>query len=70
MKAVMYFIVFIAALAALGIAGESDRVNQIIYTMPRDTYYEIFDSLSIHGQRPSDREIADFYMRNYDHARD
>ena len=70
MKTVIYFIVFIAVVAALGIAGESDRVNHIIQSMPRETYYEIFDSLTIHGQRPSDQEIADFYMRNYDHARD
>lgn len=70
MKAIAYIAVFIAVFAALGIAGEADRVNAIIHSMPRDTYNEIYDSLTIHGQQPSDREIADFYMRNYDHAGD
>lgn len=66
MKKILTFFATILVLAAFLLAGEIDRTNEIIYTMPEATYYEIRDSLhTIHNEEPSESQIADFYIKNY-----
>lgn len=55
----------IAFIMALGWAGNQDRVDTIIVSMPESTYREIKDSLYFHGEFPSEEEIAEFYINNY-----
>lgn len=55
----------IAFVLAIGWAGNQDRVDTIIVSMPESTYREIKDSLYIHGEFPSEEEIAEFYINNY-----
>lgn len=55
----------LAALLLLGLAGSADRVEQIIYNMPDTTYQEIKSKLTVDGDTPSDRTIADFYIKHY-----
>ena len=54
-----------AFFAVLCLAGTADRTSEIIYTMPGDTYEEIKCKLTVEGEEPSDREIAEFYIKNY-----
>lgn len=55
----------VAFFAVLFLAGTADRTNEIIYTMPGETYEEIKCKLTVEGEEPSDREIAEFYIENY-----
>lgn len=51
--------------AALLMAGTSDRTDAVIYNMPECAYNEIRDTLAIHGERPSEKQIADYYLTKY-----
>lgn len=51
--------------AAFLVAGTSDRTNAVIYNMPECAYKEIRDTLTIHGERPSEKQIADYYLTKY-----
>ena len=55
----------LAFFAILCLAGTADRTSEIIYTMPREAYEEIKCKLTVEGEEPSDREIAEFYIKNY-----
>lgn len=63
MKTLKGIAVTVFILAALGLAGTSDRTNQIIYTMPGDTYQSIRDSLESAGIHATDYRIAEYYVR-------
>lgn len=65
MKSISLFIVGVGLFIALGLAGECDRVDTIIYNMPDDVRIEIRKELTIHGKEPSDKQIADYYMEHY-----
>ena len=65
MKAIKGILGTAAFLAVLFIAGTADRTNEIVYTMPQEAYEEIKGKLTAHGEEPSDREIAEYYMENY-----
>ena len=54
-----------AFFAILCLAGTADRTSEIIYTMPGETYEEIKCKLTVEGEEPSDREIAEYYVENY-----
>lgn len=62
MKTVKSILAVVAFLFILGYVGRKDMVNEVIYTMPSETYHDIKDSLTFHGEEPSDAEIAEFYM--------
>lgn len=66
MKAFKAIICVISFVAALGFAGTSDMTDQVIYTMPTETYHEIKETLTINGNSPSDYEIAMFYLKSKD----
>lgn len=55
----------VAFFAVLFLAGTADRTNEIIYNMPGETYEEIKCKLTVEGEEPSDREIAEYYVENY-----
>ena len=55
----------VAFFAVLFLAGTADRTSEIIYTMPGEIYEEIKGKLTVEGEDPSDREIAEFYIENY-----
>lgn len=65
MKALKGIIGAVAFFAVLFLAGTADRTNEIIYTMPGETYEEIKCKLTVEGEEPSDREIAEYYVENY-----
>ncbi len=50
--------------AVLGLAGRCDWTDEVIYTMPGETYDLIKAQLSEDGHEPSDYEIARFYIDN------
>ena len=54
-----------AFFAILCLAGTADRTSEIIYTMPGEAYEEIKCKLTVEGEEPSDREIAEYYVENY-----
>lgn len=56
---------FLAVIYGLGMIGNVERTEEIIRSMDSDVYYQIADSLRVHGEYPSDEEIADFYLENY-----
>lgn len=45
----------------LGIAGNADRTEQIVYTMPQEAYEEIYLKL---GNECTDSQIAKEYLSN------
>lgn len=55
----------VAFFAALFLAGTADRTSEIIYTMPGEIYEEIKGKLTVDGEEPGDREIAEYYIKNY-----
>ena len=65
MKALKGILGTLAFFAILCLAGTADRTSEIIYTMPGETYEEIKCKLTVHGEKPSDREIAEYYVENY-----
>ena len=65
MKALKGILGTAAFFAVLCLAGTADRTSEIIYTMPREIYDEVKSKLTVHGEEPSDREIAEFYIENY-----
>lgn len=65
MKALKGILGTLAFFAILCLAGTADRTSEIIYTMPGETYEEIKCKLTVEGEEPSDREIAEFYIKNY-----
>ena len=65
MKALKGILGTLAFLAILCLAGTADRTSEIIYTMPRETYEEIKCKLTVDGEEPGDREIAEYYIKNY-----
>lgn len=49
----------------LGIAGKADYTDQVIYSMSQEDYNTICAKLKQqNGSRPSETEIADYYMDN------
>ena len=52
---------FIMLLCLLGIAGTTDRTEQIVYAMPQEAYEAIYLKL---GNGCTYRQIADEYMAN------
>mgnify|MGYP003226052965 FL=1 len=66
MKALKTIICVISFVAALGFAGTSDMTDQVIYTMPTETYHDIKETLAADGDSPSDYEIAMFYLKSKD----
>ena len=65
MKALKGILGTAAFFAVLCLAGTADRTSEIIYTMPGETYEEIKCKLTVEGEEPSDREIAEYYVENY-----
>lgn len=55
----------LAGLIILGMVGHGERTEEIIRSMDRDVYFQIRDSLKVHGEYPSDSEVAEFYIQNY-----
>lgn len=55
----------IAFLYVLGKIGNAERTDEIIRSMDENTYNKIQDSLRIHGEYPSDEQVAKFYLENY-----
>lgn len=66
MKALKAIICVISFVAALGFAGTYDMTDQVIYTMPTETYHDIKETLAADGDSPSDYEIAMFYLKSKD----
>ncbi|WP_418810719.1 hypothetical protein [Paraprevotella xylaniphila] len=64
MKALKVVICVISFVTALVFAGTSDMTEQVIYTMPTETYHDIKETLTVNGDSPSDYEIAIFYLKN------
>ena len=61
-KQIVVFVAgFIMFLCLLGIAGSTDRTEQIVYAMPQEAYEAIYLKL---GNGCTDRQIADEYMAN------
>ena len=65
MKALKGILGTLAFFAILCLAGTADRTSEIIYTMPGDTYEEIKCKLTVEGEEPIDKEIAELYIKNY-----
>lgn len=65
MKALKGILGTLAFFAILCLAGTADRTSEIIYTMPGEAYEEIKCKLTVEGEEPSDREIAEYYVENY-----
>lgn len=55
----------VGLLAVLGMVGRSERTDEVIRSMDKEIYYQIRDSLKVHGEYPSDYEVAKFYLNNY-----
>lgn len=55
----------IGIFTVLGMVGRVERTDEIIRSMDRELYYQIRDSLKVHGEYPSDYEVAEFYLNNY-----
>lgn len=55
----------IGMLTVLGMVGRVERTDEVIRSMDREIYYQIRDSLKVHGEYPSDYEVAKFYLNNY-----
>lgn len=49
----------------LGMIGRVERTDEIIRSMDQELYHQIRDSLKVHGEYPSDYEVAEFYLNNY-----
>lgn len=64
-KIIYATLVVLTVIYALGLIGNVERTEEIIRSMDSDVYYHIADSLRIHGEYPSDEDIADFYLENY-----
>ena len=61
-KQIVVFVAgFIMFFCLLGIAGTTDRTEQIVYAMPQEAYEAIYLKL---GNGCTDRKIADEYMAN------
>lgn len=60
-KKVLTIATIVAAFVAIGIAGNIDRTEQIVYTMPQEAYEEIYLKL---GNNCSDGAIANEYINN------
>lgn len=54
---------FIAAFLLLGIAGRCDYNEQVIYSMPDDTY----QLMKVELNNPSDTQLVDEYMNDPDY---
>lgn len=50
-----------AMICILGVAGNSDRVEQVKYNMPDEAYHTIKSEL---GNKCSDRQITEIYLAN------
>lgn len=55
----------IGGLTVLGMVGNAERTDEIIRSMDQELYYQIRDSLRVHGEYPTDAEVAEFYLNNY-----
>lgn len=54
--------VLLSILGALGLAGEADRIDAIIYSMDSIEYHHIKDSLEAKGLPSDDGAIADAFI--------
>lgn len=67
MKLKLYIIIaaIVVFFMLLGIAGKADYTDQVIYNMSQEDYDAICAKLTQqNGSRPSETEIADYYMDN------
>lgn len=55
----------LGGLTVLGMVGNAERTDEIIRSMDQELYYQIRDSLKVHGEYPTDAEVAEFYLENY-----
>lgn len=55
----------IGGITVLGMIGNAEHTEEIIRSMDQELYYQIRDSLKVHGEYPSDYEVAKFYLKNY-----
>lgn len=60
-QVIIFIAGFIAFFTLIGIAGNIDRVEQTVYSMPQEAYEAIYLKL---GNRCSDRQIANEYLSN------
>lgn len=61
-KQIIAFIAgFIAFLLLIGVAGNFDRTEQIVYNMPQEAYEEVYLKL---GSGCTDSQIAKEYLSN------
>ncbi len=52
---------FVLFIIAIGLAGKTERTEQIVYTMPQEAYEEIYLKL---GNGCTDHQIAKEYLSN------
>lgn len=55
----------VALFAILGWAGRRDFNDQVLLHMSQEDYDSIVTTLSFHGQQPSDNDIVQYYIKNY-----
>lgn len=54
-----------ALFAILGWAGRRDFNDQVLLHMSQEDYDSIVTTLSFHGHQPSDNDIVQYYIKNY-----
>lgn len=54
-----------ALFAILGWAGRRDFNDQVLLHMSQEDYDSIVTTLSFHGRQPSDNDIVQYYIKNY-----
>lgn len=65
-KLIMAILAIVGFFALLGLAGRQDHIEYVILNMSSDDYDTICQKLTAEtGERPSDAEIADYYVEHY-----
>ena len=63
-KTIISIVSVIAMFIVFGIAGNHEWADQVVYTMPQDTYTAVTSRL---GKGASTLEIANEYIKNREH---
>lgn len=66
LKLALAVMVIVAFFVVLGIVGDYDYTSQVLYSMSYEEYNEVRSILTEkNGQAPTEREIAHYWVDNY-----
>lgn len=64
-KAICYTFMGAVAFYVLGTLTTAEHDEDVIASMSEATYREIVDTLTVDGNKPSDRQIVTYYFERY-----